>query len=144
MSNPSAAQLAWARRLLAAEGNSGADTEVCVAAAVRVYDKVAGQLTPLLGLTGVESLFRRCAKLASAEYPALGEVAAIDGPTELATRFRACAASLDPTVASEAAAVLFGTFLDLIVTFIGDRLTDQVLRGAWPSMEATAPRETQK
>lgn len=144
MNKPGAAQVAWAKRVLEAEGNSGADTEACVVAASRVYDKLAAHLIPLLGLAGVETLFRRSAKLASAEHAALAEVAAAEGPTELSTRFRACAQSLDPTAATEAAAVLFGTFLELIITFIGDRLTDQALRGAWPATEETASRETRK
>jgi hypothetical protein len=48
--------------------------------------------------------------------------------------------ALDPADATEAAAVLFGTFLDLIATFIGERLTVLVLRSAWPTIEDTAPR----
>ena len=39
---------------------------------------------------------------------------------------------------------IVGTFLDLIITFIGDRLTVQVLRGAWPAIDETAPRENPK
>ena len=63
---------------------------------------------------------------------------------EGSTKLRACLQALDPAVATEAAAALFGTFLELITTFIGERLTIQVLRSAWPTIEDTAPRETKK
>ena len=41
----------------------------------------------------------------------------------------------------DAAAILFGTFFELLTTFIGERLTPQVLRSAWPTIEETAPTE---
>jgi hypothetical protein len=50
----------------------------------------------------------------------------------------------DPAVATESAAALFGTFFALITAFIGERLTTQILRRAWPTIEETAPRETEK
>ena len=52
--------------------------------------------------------------------------------------------ALDLSVATEAAAALFGTFLELMTTFIGERLTVLVLRSAWPTIEDTAPTETKK
>ena len=123
------------------EGDSGVDAAECAGAAGRVYDKLAGQLAPLLGLAGVQSLFARSAKLARAATSSLAEVAAAN---DTATKLRACLQTLEPATASAAAAVVFGIFLDLIVTFIGDRLTVQVLRGAWPAINKMAPRETNK
>jgi len=88
---------------------------------------------------GLQALFARSARLAQSELVPLTEVAAgADGSTKL----RAHLQSLEPAVAIETAAALFGTFLDLITTFIGERLTVQVLRNAWPAMKETAPRET--
>ena len=99
------------------------------------------QLVPLLGAAGVEALFARSAKLAGAGRPCIAELA--DG-IDASSRLRACLQALAPAAASETAAVLFGTLLELIVTFIGDRLTVQALRGAWPALGETAPRETKK
>jgi hypothetical protein len=141
MTGPSAAQVDRARRLLAAEGDSGASADACAAAAKRVYAKLSAQLSPLLGAAGVEALFARSAKLAGAERPRIAELA--DG-IDASTRLGACLQALAPAAASDTAALLFGTLLELIVTFIGDRLTVQALRGAWPAIEETAPRETKK
>jgi hypothetical protein len=45
-------------------------------------------------------------------------------------------------VAGDSAAALFGTFFTLMTTFIGERLTTQVLRSAWPTIEEMASTET--
>jgi hypothetical protein len=138
MNNPGAAQVAWAKQLLAAEGNSGDKAEECAAAAWRVYERLNARLSPLLGSAGSQSLMVRSAKLAQAEFACLVEVAAPEGLTKLGT----CLQSLEPAIATETAATLFGTFIDLITTFIGERLTVLVLRSAWPAIEETAPTET--
>jgi hypothetical protein len=138
MNIPGAAQVAWAKYLLAAEGNSGDKVEECSAAAWRVYEKLNARLFPLLGSAGSHALLVRSAKLAQAEFACLGEIAAPEGLTKLGT----CLEALEPAIATEAAATLFATFIDLITTFIGERLTDVVLRSTWPAIEATAPTET--
>ena len=127
--------------MLATEGDWDTSAEECAAAAGRVHDKHATQLAPLLGGTGVQAMFVRSAKLARAALPVLAElVPAIERSAEGATELRTYLRTLDRTAAAEAATVLFGTFLDLIISFIGDRLTVQVLRGAWPGIDETASR----
>jgi hypothetical protein len=140
MSKPTAAGVERARRMLAAEGDSGSNAGECAAAAWRVYEKVNARLSPLLGSAGVQALFVRSAKLTAVEFAPLAEVATPEGLTKLG----ACLESLEPRVATEAAATLFGTFIDLITTFIGERLTVVALRNAWPTIEDTSPPETKK
>jgi len=141
MKRASVAQAERAKRLLASEGGPGGSAEACAAAAGQVYDKLDAHLSSLLGRTGVQALFARSARLVETEFPCLAEVAA---GIEVSAKLRACLQSLEPAVAIEAAAVLFGTFLELLTTFIGDRLTVQVLRSAWPAIEEMSPRETHK
>ena len=128
-----------AKRLLASEGDSGRADE-CAAAAWRAYEKLNARLAPLLGSAGVRALFARSAKLTRSEFLSFAEVATPEGLTTLG----GCLQALEPAVATEAAATLFGTFLDLITTFIGERLTDVVLRSAWPTIEDMTPREIKK
>lgn len=122
MNPPSGAQVEKARQLLSHEANSGRAGET---AAARVYDKLEGRLSPLLGTTGVQLLFARSAKLV--KIP----------PEKLRERL----AARDPAVSPDEAIALFASFLTLITTFIGDRLTAQVLRSAWPALEAQPPVE---
>lgn len=133
MSRPSAPQIEKARRLLAHEGASGDSAEACATAAGRVYDKLNAQLVPLLGAPGVQALFMRSAKLVRDEVTALADVTALENSTSL----RACLQALESGVATQTAEALFGTFFVLITTFIGERLTTQALRGAWPTIEET-------
>jgi hypothetical protein len=139
-SSASAMQVETAKRLLASEGNSGRSSEECAAAAWQVYEKLNARLAPLLGSPGVQMLFARSANLAQAKFESLTKVTTLQGIEKLG----ACLQAFDPTDATEVAATLFGTFLDLITTFIGERLTVLVLRSAWPTIEDTAPRETKK
>jgi hypothetical protein len=137
MTNASAGERERARRLLAHEGASGGSSEDCATAAGRVYDKLNAQLGPLLGVAGVQALFARSAKLGGVGSAGLAEVAILDSSTTLAAFFR----TLEAAVAANAAEALFGTFLSLVTTFIGERLTFQALRRAWPAIEETGATE---
>ncbi|HEX6274059.1 MAG TPA: hypothetical protein VFZ53_13515 [Polyangiaceae bacterium] len=48
----------------------------------------------------------------------------------------------DAAAVAEDAAVVFGTFFALLTRLIGERLTTQLLRNAWPTLEEPAPSET--
>jgi hypothetical protein len=135
---PSPAQIARAKRLLAHEGAGGTADE-CATAAGRVYDHIHAHLDPVLGAAGVQALLVRSAKLTHREFSLL-EVSVVEGSTKL----QECLRAQDPGVATEAAAALFGTFFALLTTFIGERLTTQVLRSAWPTIHETALPETKK
>jgi hypothetical protein len=132
------AQVERARQLLAHEGAAGSGDRGATTAPGRVYDKLNAQLSPLVGEAGVQVLFVRSAKLAQGDFAWLAEISILDGATKLRDSLQA----QDPPVATESAAALFGTFFTLLTTFIGERLTSQVLRAAWPTIEAMARRET--
>jgi len=140
LNRPNPAQMERARRLLAHEGTAGSADERAATAAGRVYDKLHAHMAPLVGDAGVKLLLVRSAKLAEGEFAGLAEVPIFEGSTKL----RECLQAQDPAVATESAAALFGTFFALITAFIGERLTTQILRRAWPTIEETAPRETEK
>lgn len=137
LKEPHPAQVERARQLLAHEGAPGGGDQGATAAAGLVYDKLHAHLSPLVGEAGVQLLFVRSAKLARGDFAWLAEVSILDGATKLRDFLHA----QDPALATESAAALFGTFFTLITTFIGERLTAQVLRAAWPTIEETAPRK---
>lgn len=137
---PDPAHIERARHLLAHEAVAGSGDPGATTAPGRVYDKLHAHLSPIVGAAGVQLLFVRSAKLAQGEFAWSAEVSILDGSTKLRDALQA----KDPAIATESAAVLFGTFFTLITTFIGERLTMQVLRAAWPTLEETArpPRES--
>jgi hypothetical protein len=141
MNQPSSAQIARAKRLLAHEGAAGSVDDDARTAAGRVYDKLHAHLAPLMGDIGVQSLFVRSAKLAAqGEFACLAEISSLGSSIKV----RECLEAQDPMGATESAAVLLGTFFALITTLIGERLTTQVLRSAWPTIEELALREADK
>ena len=107
-------------------------------AASRVYDKLHARMAPLVGAAGVQLLFVRSAKLAQGEFAWLANVSILEGSVKLRERLQAH----DPAVTTESAVHLFGNFFALVTTLIGERLTTQILRGAWPTIEDAAPTET--
>jgi hypothetical protein len=140
MGGPDEAQFARARQLLSHEGASGGCSKECAAAAGRVYDKLNVRLGPLLGAAGVRALFARSAKLASRDLAAVAGVGLLESSTTLSAFLQ----DLEPAVAHEAAEAIFATFLSLITTFIGERLTLQALRSAWPTIEDPVPKENEE
>lgn len=112
--------------------SGSADTFV---AAVRVYEQFNAQLAPLLGEPGVRALFARSAKLSQGEISCFAEAVDLEGSAAL----HACLQALDPAVARPVAETLFATFVELIPTFVGDRLTRHALRSAWPNVEDLRP-----
>ena len=138
LSRANPAQLERARRLLAHEGAAGSAHERAATAASRVYDKIHAHMAPLVGDAGVQLLFARSAKLAQGEFTGLAEISILEGSTPLRERLQEQESPLAP----ESAEALFGTFFALIATFIGERLTNQMLRRAWPTIEEMATEET--
>jgi hypothetical protein len=140
MKRPSPAQMERAKRLLAHEAAASSADDRATTAAGRVYEKLHVHMDPLVGVAGVHLLFVRSARLAQGEFARFAEVSILEGSTKM----RECLQGQDPAVATESAAALFGTFFTLSTAFIGERLTTQVLRSAWPTFEEVELREKHK
>lgn len=147
MVRPLEAHVEIAKRLLAQECGSGGDAEEHAAAAVRVYETLSRALAPVIGAAGVRALFARSVRLASTEFPCLGEIPMTAEPPEdgvqVAERLVGCLRKLKPAAGSEVAAGLFAVLLGLMTKFIGERLVLQIVTTAFPALgEAdTGPKE---
>jgi hypothetical protein len=139
VNRPTPAQLETARRLLVYEGAAGVADECAATAAGRVYEKLHAHMVPLVSAAGFRLLFARSTRLTQGEFACFAESSRLDGSTELC----ACLQAQERAVAMAAATALFGTFIALLTTFIGERLTTQVLRSAWPTIEETPPTESE-
>jgi len=69
------------------------------------------------------------------EFPWLAEIGVVDS----AAKLRASLCTREPAEAERAAEALFGTFLTLVATFVGERLTIQALRSSWPALSWREP-----
>jgi hypothetical protein len=120
------------RRMLAREAGTGADAPAIAAAARRLCERFAEQLTPLIGDAGVAAICARSLHLTERNVRGLAPVRASaqgDAPFALLQRLLE---QQEPAAATEAAVVLLATVSELLTSFIGEGLTTRLLREAWP------------
>lgn len=130
------------RQLIADELGASDMPEELAAAAVSVFTRLLSTLSPILGESGSTALFRRSLKLAEAAVPVYMQVRTAQYD-KLFDVLRACLRQQPPDMVREATAILLSTYIELLSTFIGERLTWQLLHQAWPALGAPAPPETQ-
>jgi hypothetical protein len=126
---------------LTREVGTHADAKALAAAAVRVYDTLAGQLALLIGDGGVRALTARSLHLVQREFPWLAEAQEADSSKGPFPQVGFRLERQEPAVATEAAVALLATLGGLLEALIGEALTMRVLRAAWPS---AFPDETQQ
>ncbi len=144
MSSASPSSLELAQRLLALEAAGakkprGASHAASRAdPAVRVCEELREVLTVFAGAAGFRSLLTRALTLAKAEEPSLAPVRVLDDGS-LAGLDKAHVKDGSGGTAA-AGQVLVAQLLDLLVIFIGEPLTNRLVRSAWPELPATASR----
>jgi hypothetical protein len=120
------------RRMLAREAGTNADAPAIAAAARRVCERFAEQLTPLIGDAGVAAICARSLHLTQRNVPGLAPVrASAQGDAPFAFLQLSLEAQ-EPAAATEAAVAVIATASELLASFIGERLTTSLLREAWP------------
>jgi hypothetical protein len=120
------------RRMLAREAGTGATAPAIAAAARRVCERFAKQLTPLIGDAGVAAICARSLHLTARNVRGLASVRASapgESPFALLQQFLE---QQEPAAAAEAAVAVLATAGALLASFIGEGLTTSLLREAWP------------
>ena len=124
----------FAARLIAFEVARTRSADPQMSAAFAVPDKMRPHLTTLMGNGGHRALLMRALALAGAEAPWLRDIQiAVDGTLE---RPDPAGGAVDPDDLIEGGVVLAGRLLGLLVAFIGERLTLQLVREIWPKLPA--------
>lgn len=132
MTSPEAEVLGQRLMILISQRAGSTDSLAVAAAARQIHGDLTAVLAPLISATGVEALMARAFDLAKREFPT-GEQSGGNGPTnEPFTQVSLWLESQLPTAATDAAAAVFATFATLLTTLIGEPLTMQFLRKAWP------------
>jgi hypothetical protein len=100
--------------------------------AFAVLDEMRNHLTTLMGNGGHRALLMRALALAGAEVPWLrGIRVAADGSLEGSGSH---AESIDHDERTEGGVVLIAQLMGLLVAFIGEKLTLQLVREVWPKL----------
>lgn len=121
----------FAGRLIAHEareaGTQGTPREV-----FPVVEKLRPHLTTLMGNGGYRALLLRSLALATSEIPTMQAArVAADGRLE---GFDGLQAGLDHEGAAEGRVIVVSRLIELLVTFIGEKLTLQMVREIWPKL----------
>ena len=126
------------------EAGQDADSSTVVAAASRLYDRLARELTPLIGGGGVDAVTARSLHLTRREFPWLqGFPDAGDSDGRCAeTRLRL--ERQDPAEAAEAVVAALATLVALLIALIGQGLTSRLVQAAWSTQLPRGEREDSK
>ncbi len=111
---------------------AGGATVTTPPTAVPVVKKLQPHLATLMGTTGFRVLLTRALTLAAGEVPWLSRVE-VHADGTLAHFEKLPAASCDDEIA-EGSVVLIARLLGLLVSFIGEILTLQLVREVWPEL----------
>ena len=122
----------FAERLIAYETRGNKTSATTIPAACLVSDKLRPHLATLMGNLGFRALLSRALALANADIPWLRAVhvnadASFEGLHELG-------AQVDPDEIFEGCVILLAQLLGLLVAFIGEDLTLQLVGEAWPKL----------
>jgi hypothetical protein len=128
-------------RAFAQEPEAQTDATVVAAAAVRLHDRLAERLVPLIGDVGVSALWARSVHLTQREFAWLARTPPSALEEAPLTALRLCLERQPPSTAMEAAASLLATFYRLLVTLIGNVLTTRLTQEAWPEIAMDDIRE---
>ena len=112
--------------------------EVCV-----VYGKFLAPLSVILGEEGGLALFRYSLRRTQSAFPFYAEVLAGE-PRTVLDALGACLEKQKPACIVEALIALLTSFLDLLTTFIGARLTGKLLHDVWPDIDPVLSQEIPK
>lgn len=119
-----------ARRLMAYEAANPSASDVDVHEAVRVCEKLRNTLTQFAGAEGFASLLRRSLALAREDVPALDRITIKPGSSMVGLD---ALAAEDTDAGVEAGLAITSHLLELLVAFIGQPLTERLVREAWPN-----------
>jgi hypothetical protein len=119
-------------RLLAREAGTGGDARAIAAAARRLCERFARQVSPLIGDAGVAAICARSLHLTQRQFPSLAPLHASDQSDAPFTHLQVSLEQQEATVATRAAVGVLTTAGDLLALFIGENLTTRLLREAWP------------
>jgi hypothetical protein len=120
------------RRMLAREAGPAASAPAIAAAARRVCEHFAEQLTPLIGDVGVATICARSLHLTERNVRGLASVRASAQGNSPFAHLQLFLEQQEPAAATEVAVAVLATATELLASFIGERLTTSLLREAWP------------
>jgi hypothetical protein len=131
MNRPAPKLRSLTKRLIACETRGNKSSKKKLPVPFLVIEKLRPHFTTLMGNTGFRALLSRSLALANAEVQWLSAVhVKVDGSLEGLDEL----AKIDPEDIAVGGVVVIAQLLGLLVAFIGENLTLQMMREIWPKL----------
>lgn len=130
------------RRTLAQHAAKAPDASAVAEVVLATWSSMAERLSPVIGVKGVDVLFRRALQLTSKTFPWLAVAEDYGNSAILLKSLRARFGLQDAAVATEAGKALLGIFTDLLTSLLGVPLTERLLGPVWQSLPPESDQET--
>jgi hypothetical protein len=121
-----------ANQLVAYEAAAGKASEPVESAALRVYEKLRMRLSALVGVAGFQALAFRALAQTKADAPGLRSVEIAAEGTLKGLGGADSPVDIDNDSADEGGVVLIGRLLELLLIFLGEALTLNLISDLWP------------
>jgi len=105
--------------------------EAVVPTTIRLWEQLAPELISIIGEGGFEPIYARSLQQAAKQYPWMAKVVLLPPGIAHFTGLQDCLEAQDLIQATQASALLFTTFLDILASLIGEELTTHLLQVAW-------------
>jgi len=122
-------------------GGETSTSALSVATAKRLHEKLARYVAPVVGEAGFEALFVRSVKITKSTFVCLQELRTTGPAQEALHQFFEHLEKQDPAAVASITEALMATLVTMLCTFIGEGLTWQLLRNAWPDLPSQPPFE---
>ncbi len=96
-----------------------------------LWERLASELTSIIGDGGFQSLYARSMHLVRAQFPWIVVSSPAASTASLFENFKRCLEEQDSKTACEASITLLNIFIDILILLIGELLTTSILRSAW-------------
>lgn len=119
------------RRILCPEEEARSDARGFAVRSLWLWERIASQLTPLIGEVGFQSLYSRAVHLALPECPGFTLSTQVGPTAALLQSLQGDLVGMDCELAERCSSVLLQKFIDLVESMIGRTLVEQILRSVW-------------
>ena len=121
------------RKTLTHRAGNAPDPSAIAEATLSTWLLVATQLTPVIGVRGVDALFVRSLHITSKTFPWLTTVGHDESGYARLASLRARLVERELADAAEASYTLLATFTEMLASLIGESLTERLLEPVWAS-----------
>ena len=125
------------RRIAGAHG-----TSVVAEEALNLWLQMAARLSPVIGVRGVDVVFRRALHLTSTAFTWLETAGDRGANAPLLSDLKARLMSQEKDAALQASCALLAGFVELLTTLVGESLTDRLLSPVWALPTQTSDPES--